>query len=167
MTQRPSSIPAGGEPLSAEEQAAFERAMASIVLGSHLFKTLDEAGRQELLEGGFVLRFEPGDVLVRQGEPGDTMFVVLEGQVRVETETPGGTLQLAELGAGACLGEVSVLTRAPRTATVTALGPVTTVSFGRHRIERLLSAHPRVRLLLEALVEGRARDTVEKIVGGQ
>lgn len=167
MSQRPSSIPFGGLPVSPEHEAALDRAMASIVLGSHLFKSLDEAGRKDLVESGFVLRFEPDDMLVRQGDPGDTMFVVLEGTVRVETETPGGTVQLAELGAGACLGEVSVLTRAPRTATVTALTPVTTVSFARHRVERLLEAHPRVRLLLEALVEGRARDTVEKIVGGQ
>ena len=167
MSQHPSSIPTGGRPLSAEDEAALERAMASIVLGSHLFKSLDEAGRKDLVEGGFAMRFEPGEMLVRQGDPGDTMFVVLEGSVRVETETPGGTVQLAELGVGACLGEVSVLTGGPRTATVTALTPVTTVSFVRHRIERLLGAHPRVRLLLEALVEGRARDTVEKIVGGQ
>lgn len=141
--------------------------MESIVLGSHLFKSLDEAGRRDLVESGFVLRFDPGELLLRQGDPGDTMFVVLEGTVRVETETPGGTVQLAELGVGACLGEVSVLTGGPRTATVTALTPVTTATFARHRIERLLAAHPRVRTLLEALVEGRARDAVEKIVGGQ
>lgn len=167
MSLRPSVIPVGGQPLSPEDEAAIDRAMESIVLGSHLFKSLDESGRRDLVTSGFVLRFDQGDVLLRQGDPGDTMFVVLEGTVRVETSTPGGTVQLAELGPGACLGEVSVLTGGPRTATVTALTPVTTVTFARHRIERLLSAHPRVRTLLEALIAGRARDAVEKIVGGQ
>jgi CRP-like cAMP-binding protein len=141
--------------------------MEMIVLGSHLFKSLDEAGRKDLVESGFVMRFEPGEVLLRQDDPGETMFVVLEGNVRVETATPGGTVQLAELGPGACLGEVSVLTGGPRTATVTALSPVSTITFARHRIERLLAAHPRVRTLLEALIAGRARDAVEKIVGSQ
>lgn len=155
----------GGRPLSLEELAAIERDMEAIVLGSHLFKSLDEAGRKDLIESGFVMRFEAGDMLLRQGDPGDTMFLVLEGTVRVETETPGGTIQLAELGRGACLGEVSVLTRGPRTATVSALSPVTTVTFARHRVERLLAQHPRVRALLEALIAGRARDAVDKILG--
>jgi CRP/FNR family cyclic AMP-dependent transcriptional regulator len=155
----------GGRPLSLDEQAAIERDMEAIVLGSHLFKSLDDAGRKDLIESGFVMRFDAGDMILRQGDPGDTMFLVLEGTVRVETETPGGTIQLAELGRGACLGEVSVLTRGPRTATVSALTPVTTVTFARHRVERLLAQHPRVRALLEALIAGRARDAVDKILG--
>ena len=155
----------GGRPLSPEEQAAIERDMEAIVLGSHLFKSLAEAGRRDLVESGFVMRFSAGDVVLRQGDLGDTMFLVLDGVVRVETETPGGVVQLAELKRGACLGEVSVLTRGPRTATVTAVTELTTVSFARHRIERLLAQHPRVRELLEALVAGRARDAVDKILG--
>lgn len=155
----------GGRPLSPEEQAAIERDMEAIVLGSHLFKSLDDAGRRDLVESGFVMRFAAGDMVLRQGDLGDTMFLVLDGSVRVETETPGGVVQLAELKRGACLGEVSVLTRGPRTATVTAVTELTTVSFARHRIERLLSQHPRVRELLEALIAGRARDAVDKILG--
>ena len=165
MTFRPSLIPAGGRPLSEEEQAAIERDMEAIISGSHLFKSLDDAGRRDLIQSGFVMRFEAGDVVLLQDAPGDTMFLVLEGKVRVETTTPGGTVQLAELGRGACLGEVSVITKGPRTATVTALTDLTTVTFARHRIERLLEAHPRVRELLEALVAGRAKAAVDKILG--
>lgn len=140
--------------------------MEAIVLGSHLFKSLDDAGRKSLLESGFVMHFEPGDVILREGDPGDTMFLVLEGTIRVATDaSPGVSVQLADLGRGACVGEVSVLTRGPRTATVIALTPVTTVTFARHRIERVLDEHPRVRALLEALIEGRAKATVDKIIG--
>lgn len=138
--------------------------MADIVLRSHLFKSLDEAGRQHLLESGFVMRYDAGDVILREGDPGDTMYVVMEGTVRVETRTPTGSLQLAELGRGACVGEVSVLTGGTRTATVTAMTPVTAATFARHRILRLLDAHPKVRALLDTLVEARARDTVEKLI---
>ena len=139
--------------------------MEAIVLGSHLFKSLDEPGRRSLLESGFVMHFEPGDTILREGDPGDTMFLVLEGTVRVETQAPAGdALQLAELGRGACVGEVSVLTKGPRTATVTATTAVTTVTFARHRVERILESHPRVRTLLEALIEGRAKATVDKII---
>lgn len=138
--------------------------MADIVLRSHLFKSLDEAGRQHLLESGFVMRYDAGDVILREGDPGDTMYVVMEGTVRAETRTPTGSLQLAELGRGACVGEVSVLTGGTRTATVTAMTPVTAATFARHRILRLLDAHPKVRALLDTLVEARARDTVEKLI---
>lgn len=139
--------------------------MEAIVTRSHLFKSLDDAGRQRLLESGFVMRFDAGDVILREGDRGETMYLMMEGQVRIETSAPNGTLQLAELGRGACVGEVSVLTGSPRTATVTAITPVTAVTFARHRILRLLDENPKVRALLDTLVEARARDTVEKLIG--
>lgn len=139
--------------------------MQEIVVRSHLFKSLDDAGRQHLLESGFVMRFDAGDVILREGAAGDTMYLVMEGTVRVETGAPGGPLQLAELGRGACVGEVSVLSGGPRTATVTAITPVTVVTFARHRIQRILDENPKVRALLETLVDARARATVDKLLG--
>ena len=56
----------GGRPLSLDEQAAIERDMEAIVLGSHLFKSLDDAGRKDLIESGFVMRFDAGDEQNRQ-----------------------------------------------------------------------------------------------------
>jgi CRP-like cAMP-binding protein len=166
VAQFPSSIPNGGRLLDRAEHVALERDMEAIVLGSHLFKSLGDTGRQELLESGVVMRFEAGDVVLCEGAEGDTMYLVMDGAVRVETQTPSGILQLAELRRGACVGEVSVLTGGPRTATVTAVTPVTMIMFARHRIARVLDQHPKVRALLRTLVEGRARDTVDKIVGG-
>jgi CRP-like cAMP-binding protein len=93
------------------------------------------------------------------------MYLLLNGKVRVETTAAQGSVHLAELGHGACFGEVSVLTGGLRTATVTAVTDVDAVAFEKHRIERIVADYPKVRALLEALVEGRARDTIEKIVG--
>jgi CRP-like cAMP-binding protein len=93
------------------------------------------------------------------------MLLVMEGTVRVHTHSPQGEIQLAELGRGACVGEVSVVMGSPRTATVEALTGVTCAVLAQHRVQRILDAHPRVRLLLEALVEGRARQTLERILG--
>jgi CRP-like cAMP-binding protein len=150
--------------LDRDEQAALERDMEEIVNRSHLFKSLDDAGRQDLLASGFVMRFDAGDTILREGDPGETMYLVMEGTVRIETRTSGASLHLAELGRGACVGEVSVLTGSPRTATVTAVTDVTAVTFARHRIARIVDAHPRVRAILDTLVEARARDTVEKLI---
>lgn len=165
MTHRPSVIPNGGRTLDAEELAALERDMEAIVVGSHLFKSLPLEARVHLIQSAFVMRFAAGDLILREGDPGDTMFLVMEGTVRVETRAPTGNVHLAELGRGACVGEVSVITGGPRTATVTALTDVTTATFARHRVQRVLDASPKVRALLDQLIEGRANDTVGKIIG--
>jgi len=93
------------------------------------------------------------------------MYLILDGKVRVQTDTPSGPVQLAELGKSACVGEVSLLTGEPRTATVTAETDIDAVAFARHRIERVLADYPKVAELLQTLVERRARDTIEKIIG--
>ncbi len=163
---RPSSIPSGTRTLSADEVAALERDMEEIVAKSHLFKSLDEPARKELLESAFVMQYDPGEMLLREGDPGDAMLLVMEGTVRIHTHAlQGGELQLAELGRGACIGEVSVLTGSPRTATVDAVTSVTCAVLARHRVHRILDAHPKVRALLETMVEGRARQTLERILG--
>ena len=165
VTYRPSVIPNGGRALDANELAALERDMEAIVLGSHLFKSLDLALRVNLIESAFVMTYDAGEMILREGDPGDTMFLVMEGTVRIETSGMGANVHLAELGRGACVGEVSVITGAPRTATVTAITDVTVATFARHRVQRVLDRAPKVRALLEQLIEGRANDAVAKIIG--
>lgn len=140
--------------------------MERIVDQSHLFRSLDAPGRERLLASGYVCSFPAGTTIIQQDEAGFTMYLVLEGRVRVETRTSTGTVQLAELGRGACIGEVAVLTGTERTATVVALTDVDCVAFAQHRIQRILDDYPRVRELLERLVDARARHTIERIVGG-
>jgi len=160
-----SQFPPGGRPLSPSEYARLVEEMTELVDSSHLFKTLDAAGRGRVLECGYVTTFSAGDVILRQGDPGDSMYLILDGKVRVQTDTPSGPVQLAELGKSACVGEVSLLTGEPRTATVTAETDIDAVAFARHRIERVLADYPKVAELLQTLVERRARDTIEKIIG--
>ena len=141
--------------------------MEAIVRSSHLFKSLDDAARAHLLASAFVQHFDVGETILREGDTGDTMLLVMEGTVRVHTRSPLMEIQLAELGRGACVGEVSVLTGSTRTATVEALTAATCAVLARHRVERVLDLHPRVREILEALVEGRARNTIDRILGGE
>ncbi len=139
--------------------------MADIIEKSHLFKSLSPEARGEVLESGYVMSYGDGDIVMKQGDPGDTMYLIMRGKVRVETETPGGKVQLAELGRDACVGEVAVLTEQNRTATVTAIGDVDAVAFAKHRVMRVLDKHPKVRQILESIVQARAEDTIEKIIG--
>ena len=162
----PSVIPPRGRPLSEAERVALMADLEEVIASSHLFKTLDDGGRRELIECGYVVQFPAGELLMEQGsEESPAMYLILSGKVSVETSGGSrGSIRLAVLGRGACLGEVSVLSGGPRTATVLAMEDVKAVTFEAHRIRRVIDAHPKVRRLLEAMIEGRARDTVEKLI---
>lgn len=160
-------IPPKGRALQPAEREALLADIGDIVESSHLFKSLDEGGRRELIETGYVVKYDAGQSLMKQGDVGSAMYLVMRGNVSVETDKgDAGVLHLAKLGRGACIGEVGVLTGIPRTATVKALDEVKVVAFEKHRVQRVIDAHPKVRKLLEAMIEGRARDTVEKLISG-
>jgi CRP-like cAMP-binding protein len=86
--------------------------------GIDLFNALDEAERTHLARDGRERLFGAGERVVRQGDEGESMFVVLGGRVRVTIEPSGR--EVAVTGAGGVFGEMSMLTGDPRTATVTA-----------------------------------------------
>jgi len=65
--------------------------------------------------------YEPGDVIIREGEPGERFYMIAEGRTRAAKD---GT-QLREMSTGDSFGEIALLRRIPRTATVTAVSRVT------------------------------------------
>jgi cAMP-dependent protein kinase regulator len=139
--------------------------VAKLIEGSHLFRSLDEDGRRELLNRGRIVSFPAGSLILREGEPGESFFVVDQGVVEVSTHAAaaGGEIPLTTLQRGAFFGEVAVLTGSPRTATVTALTDVHAVAFDKADVDELLASNAKARRLLQAVMTGRARDTAEKI----
>src|SRR5207249_4867669 len=101
--------------------------------GVALFRTVSDEARRALVERGQVRTFAAGETLMRQGDPSDTMQVILSGRVRVERAGEGreGPLVLAELGPNEIVGEVGILDGGARTATVTALAPTRTLELHR------------------------------------
>ena len=74
-----------------------------------------------VVEGLNLATFEPGDIIVAEGAPGDSMFILTEGMMKVYVRDPKGHyMMVKELGEGEFIGEVSVITGKPRTATITA-----------------------------------------------
>jgi CRP-like cAMP-binding protein len=61
--------------------------------------------------------YEPGDVIIREGDPGERFYLIAAGRARASS----GGRQLSEMGAGDSFGEIALLRRIPRTATVTAI----------------------------------------------
>lgn len=86
--------------------------------------------------------FEPGDVLMRQGDPADCAYVILEGEADVLAQTASGDFVIAVLGPNAVPGEIGVLTDAPRTATVRAKTRLKALRISPEVFLRLASGRP-------------------------
>jgi CRP-like cAMP-binding protein len=129
---------------------------------SALFGALDPHERRHLFETGVRVAFAPGAVIVEEGQPGDSFFLVESGEVEVSTRASGSKLVLSRMSRGAIFGEGTAFSGKPRTATVVALGPVEAVRFDDAELEALLDRHPAIREELQALVLERASDTIEK-----
>src|SRR5438093_10339034 len=94
-----------------------------------IFRALPEEALAVLSRSGQRRRFRAGRTLIRQGEIGTTMHVIVKGRVTVQRSHPAlaETLVLAEFGPGEVVGELAVLDREPRSATVTAICSTETV----------------------------------------
>lgn len=82
-----------------------------------LFVDLPDLALAELAAGALRLSLEPGQPVVHEGDPADAVYVVLDGRLTVTAEP--GAAAIPDLVAGDYFGEIGVLGRAPRTATVT------------------------------------------------
>jgi NTE family protein len=85
------------------------------------FASLDEASRLELARGLESVHVAAGEVVFRQGDAGDGLFLVVSGRLRVTVAGDGAERMLYDLGRGAIVGEIALLTDRPRTATVHAV----------------------------------------------
>jgi DNA-binding NtrC family response regulator len=98
------------------------------------------------------VRFEPGGVVLREGEPGDDLYIIQQGKVRVSKrlESENGQSTLMLLSSPAILGEMALLDGAPRSATiqVTEDGPATFLCISRHDFEALFEDHQSAALKL-------------------
>jgi CRP-like cAMP-binding protein len=86
----------------------------------------------------------PGEVLLREGNHGQQFVVIADGAVAVSRIVDGETVRVAVLGAGDFVGEMSLLHRQPRTATVTTLTRCTVFASNTREFFALLDAAPSV-----------------------
>ena len=93
----------------------------AFLLGIPMFAALDETTRLELAEQLEPVHMAAGDMVLRQGDPGDGLFLVVSGRLRVFVVADGAERVLHDLGRGAIVGEIALLSKRPRSATVRAV----------------------------------------------
>ena len=105
-------------------------------------------------------RYHEGAIVVHEGEEGDSMYVLAEGQADVVR----GGRTVDRLLPGDFFGEISLLTSRPRTATVTALTGVETLELTRASLESLRAAYPDLERILAESQRTRAQRTAEALI---
>jgi CRP-like cAMP-binding protein len=135
----------------------------AVVDGSFAFKALTADERASLAAAATSVRYAADDVIIREDEEGLELLLIVDGRVRVSTLGANGDLELAELGPGAIVGEVAVLTKRKRTSTVAAADAVTAISFPADAVRAIAEANPAFKKLMQRLVEGRALHTISVI----
>lgn len=89
--------------------------------------------------------FPPGQLVVRQGDEGDSLFIIVEGALGVWAQTDNGkSIEVARLGAGSFFGEMALLTGEPRTATIISITDVSLYEITKEDIYPLIKEEPEI-----------------------
>lgn len=138
--------------------------MDDALMQAPLFSALDAEAATALRASMVELRVARGTAIFSEGEPGDRMYVILDGKVKLgQTSTDGRESLLAVLGPGEVFGELSLFDPGPRTATATAVTDVVVIGLGHDNLRPWLAGRPEVaESLLQALAQ-RLRRTNETL----
>lgn len=115
---------------------AAQRALAA----TPLFAGLPHHTLEALVENLTLVPLEKGVALFKEGDPGDALYVIVEGEVSVQAEGPP-QVEMARLGPGAFIGEVALMTDQPRSATVTATEQSELLRIDRTTLSTVLAEH--------------------------
>jgi CRP-like cAMP-binding protein/HEAT repeat protein len=110
------------------------------------------------------VHYMTAETITREGETGDELFVVLEGEVSIYKETAeGDRLLLSTMGAGSYLGEMAILSDEPRSATAVAACPSRLLSLRGDRLKELILDMPEISFELLRVLTGRVRTVEERL----
>jgi NADH:ubiquinone reductase (H+-translocating) len=102
--------------------------------------------------------FEPDQVIFREGDRGDWLYVVMDGEVEIFKQASGtAPLPLRRLGHGECFGEMAIISDRPRSATVRAVSATNVLAIDRDAFQALFGSLPPLRAFFEQLIGGRDR----------
>lgn len=105
----------------------------------------------------------PKKTIIREGEAGSSVFVIIRGRVRVFTCAQGKEIDLAVLGPSDFFGEIAFLTGRPRTATVETLEETELLEVPEEELMDLIAQRPRIKEILQKHHELRVQSTIQKV----
>jgi len=116
--------------------------IASAIEASLLFRNLTQSARQNLAAAFVSLEITAGQTLFREGDPGNTLYLILSGRMRLERKTSTQPVPAAELGKGDVFGELALLNAEPRSASAIAIRDSHLAQLDRDSFDRLVAVYP-------------------------
>ena len=116
---------------------------------------------EELIRAVRVEEFDQGEVLFREGDAGDCLYLIQRGSVTVSREIGGKESVISYVAAGNYVGEMALISNAPRSATIKAAVPVEALRLDGEKFQQLMARNPSVRQLMEDKYRGRMLENIE------
>ena len=133
-----------------------------IIRKAPLFSALDDAAAHDLRQSMVSLKLNKGQVLFKEGQEGDRLYVVVHGKIKLGTQSNDGRENLLSiLGPGEMFGELSLFDPEPRTSTATAVTDVRLVSLAHDAVIGLITSNPQTSLELLRRLAQRLRKSNE------
>jgi CRP/FNR family cyclic AMP-dependent transcriptional regulator len=138
---------------------------ARLLARTEVFSGLEQRELDAVAQVAVPRHWERGEVIFREGDTGDTCYVVKTGSVSVMREHQDGrVIALAELRPGQIFGELAMFDHETRSATVETLEPTTTVALLSGDVQRILKAHPEIGVKMLAALASRLRRANERLL---
>ncbi|MBV8761906.1 MAG: cyclic nucleotide-binding domain-containing protein [Deltaproteobacteria bacterium] len=131
------------EEIPLPEPRMLAAAAAEALAATPLFAGMSQEALGSLVEQLQLVTLSAGEVLFYEGDPGDALYVIVEGEVSVSAEGPP-RVEMARLQAGSFIGEVALMTDQPRSATVTAVADAELLRIDRKTLSKVLAEHGEV-----------------------
>lgn len=153
-----------------EDEASTTYAGESVVTTPNmstapLFSSFSPEELVSLIQGFRLCSYEPGDVVVTEGAPGDSLFIITSGNVKAFVRGKEGSYRrVREMGDGDFFGEISLLTGSHRTATVTAASRCELLELDKAAVDGMTGTHPKVLEILQNFCDSRVQSDAENLV---
>ena len=113
-----------------------------------LFSKISSHDLQKLATDMQELHFEKSDIVVNESDEGDSLFVITQGSASISVDEDSHEKEVAQIHAGDYIGEIAILSKFPRTASVTALSELSVLELSGESFKRFIIEHPYVSLQL-------------------
>ena len=128
-----------------------------------LFANIDPAKLKLMCFASERLIFKDGQKLCKQGDVGDSAFIVMAGNADVTVETGDGPLVVANLGKNDIVGEIAILCDVPRTATVVATSELTALKITKDLFFRMVTDFPEIGIEIMRVLAHRLEQTTVQL----
>lgn len=136
---------------------------SKVLLDSSILNLLASTGRKSLAKLVTEHQYVPGEIIMREGEPGDAMYIILSGQVAVIKGGFEAPVILSCRRVGEIIGEMALIENQPRFASVIALEVVRLLRISRENFTYLLASDPRTTLKISEVLSRRLRAADEAL----